>query len=277
MKWEISAPAGNLEHLKTALELGAQALYAGPRGLSGRPPMAEMSFAQLEKARELTSGAGVKLYLAVNANCPWGKEAETRSRLRSLLELKPDALIIGDAGILKLVKEFPAPPPLHASTFLGIYNAAGAAWALKQGFSRLVMNTGLTLPETAAITQAVPGLVYEAIAWGGICFNDNHRCNLPHGLRSRREARQTGKFQPEKFSREAAFCQLRTELWEKGRILNSGRLLLGKMLDLSHHLPELIASGITCFKIAGRERETAFVAKAVQALKRGLAELELSR
>ena len=268
MNLEILAPAGKLAHLTAALEEGADSVYAGPRGMSGRPPMAEMSFSQLAKARELTRKAGVKLYLAVNATCPWGKQAEYRAKIKELLALNPDALIVGDLGVLQLLREFSPLPSLHASTFLGIYNAAGALWAKKNGFSRLVLNTALELPEIALLTAAAPGLVYEYIAFGGVCFNDNHRCNLPHGLRAKSLLKNE-----ENFSREAAFCQRRLELTFNGEVINSGRLLLGSMLDCSGELDKLIASGITCFKIAGRERETAFVARAVRCLKQGLKQL----
>ena len=61
-KPELAAPAGNLKHLEAVISEGADSVYVGPAGLSGRPPMAEMTMAKIQKARRITKENGRRLY-----------------------------------------------------------------------------------------------------------------------------------------------------------------------------------------------------------------------
>jgi len=267
---ELVSPAGNLSHLEAVISAGADAVYVGAKGLSGRPRFAELSIPQVRRAREMTSEAGKKLYLAVNASFPWEKEKETRKTLQALSEIKPDAFIVGDLGVLKLIQEMPSHPPLHASTFLGIYSPAGAAWAKENGFTRVVLNTNLCLDEISALTRSHPEIDFELIAYGPICFNDNHRCNLPHGFRPR-----PGKgIKEATFSADLTFCQMRLKASLGGKTIKSGRLLCWPMIDLTGSLGLFTKIGVGSFKIAGRERETGYVASATAFMRSAIDRLQ---
>lgn len=279
----ILAPGGSPLHVRAAVEEGADAVYVGPRMMSGRSGFAEMSLDDVRESRKITADGGAKLYLAINRSIPVGQEDRWRKMLAEAADIKPDALIVGSWCVLNLVRELGLDFPLHASTFLGVYNPAAARFIQSLGFNRLILNTGVFVDEIEAITRSVPGLEYEIIAYGGICFNDNHRCNLPHGIRTfiphltgiegADKGGGTGGSPGKRKldSRESAFCQLRQSVTdEKGKIVARGRLMCYPVIDLSDMIPLFRRLGVRHFKIAGRERTVDFVRMAVRALRKGI-------
>ena len=288
---EISAPGGSLYHVEAAIEEGAHAVYVGPKNMSGRSGYAEMTVKDIQKARIMTTEAGVRLYLAVNRSIPPGKENHWKKMLTEAAEIEPDALIIGSYCVLSLIKELGINLPLHGSTFLGIYNSQGALEAQSLGFNRIVLNTSICIDEIEALIQRVPQLQYEIIAHGGICFNDNHRCSLPHGIRPsiplikgqkdlKDELEQPFKDneevtslhkRKELSSRESAYCQLKQILTDsQGAIIKQGRLTCLPVIDLSENLSLFLRLRIHSFKIAGRERSVEFLRSSVRLLKNGI-------
>ena len=69
---------------------------------------------------------------------------------------------------------------IHASTLLGVYNADTVRLLREMGVSRIVLSTNLFLDEIDMMIRKVPDMEYEMVADGGICFNDNRICELPH-------------------------------------------------------------------------------------------------
>jgi len=302
---EILAPGGSPEHVRAAVEEEAHAVYVGPRMMSGRSGYAEMDMEDVRISREITREAGVKLYAAINRSIPPGKEKEWKKLLQEIADIKPDALIVGSFCVYNLIREMGIDLPLHASTFIGIYNPSAVRFVRSLGFSRIILNTSIYIDEIESIICNIPDMEYELIAYGGICYNDNHRCNLPHGIRvGRREGRNEKRERGEKiqhpesnisslksgdgsnyltpnsripppvsrlYSRESTYCQLRLMLTDKeGNTLKRGRLMCYPVIELSPVLPLFIRMGIRNFKIAGRERSVDFVRQAIRSLKKGI-------
>lgn len=266
----IIAPGGSLEHVRAAVEEGAHGVYVGPRLMSGRSGYAEMDMDSIREARRITRASGVELYAAVNRSIPPGEKDMWQKSLEEIASIGPDALIIGSFCVLTLVRQMGLSIPLHASTFMGIYNAPAAEFVRDRGFSRIILNTGLFVDEMQDIIQRVPQVDYELIAYGGICLNDNHRCNLPHGLRQAPQGDFTGTR-----SRESTFCQLRLVMKDReGNPASRGRLMCYPVIDLSARLGIFTAMGISHFKIAGRERTPEFVRQAVRRLREGLERID---
>lgn len=274
MNPEILAPGGSPLHIRAAVEEGAHSVYVGPGNMSGRSDYTEMSLSDVREARKITADAGVNLFMAINRSIPIGGENRWRKLLEELAGMKPDAFIVGSFCVYNLIREMKPGIPLHASTFMGIYNAEGVRFARSLGFSRIILNTGLYADEMQSIIKQVPDMDYELIAYGGICFNDNHRCNLPHGLREINRSADSEKEEltGEKLrSRESTYCQLRmTVTDEGGNQIRQGRLMCYPVIDISPTLPLFMRMGINHFKIAGRERTPDFVRTAVRALKEGI-------
>ena len=261
----IVAPGGNLKHVTAAIEEGAGAVYAGPRMMSGRSGFAEMSMEDIEQARQMTKNAGVKLYAAINRSIPIGDEQRWEKKLAEIATIKPDALIIGSFDVMTMVQEMKLNIPLHASSFMGIYNPHGAQVVKNLGFRRIVLNTGLLDSEMEVMVTLLPDVEFELIAYGGICPNDNHRCNLPHGLRADGDGNNPDE------TREVAYCQSRMILTDQNnREINRGRLMCLPVIDRSPSIGCFLDMGIRHFKIAGRERSADFVRTAVRRLRNAL-------
>jgi len=289
-KPEILAPGGSPEHVRAAVEEGADSVYVGPRGMSGRSGYAEMDIDDIRISRKITAAAGVNLFVAVNRSIPIGEEDRWKKMLEEIVEIGPDALIIGSFCVYHLMRDLGIELPLHASTFMGIYNPEAVRFARHLGFSRIILNTSLFVDEIDYITSGVPDMEFELIAYGGICFNDNHRCNLPHGIR-RISTDLSGSESPEishpssannsaeaddkLISRESTYCQLRLRVTDtKGRTINRGRLMCYPVIDVSPILPVFMRMGINHFKIAGRERSPDFIRMAIRSLKEGIKKAE---
>lgn len=270
LKIQILAPGGSLEHVRAAVEEGADAVYVGPRLMSGRSGYAELALDSVAEARRITQDAGIKLYTAINRSIPIGKKDQWQAGLEKISKIGPDALIIGSFCVLSLTREMKIDIPLHASTFLGIYNPEGAKFAKEMGFSRIILNTSLFIDEISEIVRKEPDVEYELIAYGGICKNDNHRCNLPHGIRAKRPYSDK-----ESHSQESTYCQLRLVINDSaGNTVKSGRIMCQDLIDVSPHLGIFLGLGIRNFKIAGRERSPEFVRTAIRRLREGIKRAE---
>ena len=66
-QFELLAPAGDLERLRTALHFGADAVYAGGPRLQLRANSVGFTMDQLAEGAEMLHAAGKKLYVTVNA------------------------------------------------------------------------------------------------------------------------------------------------------------------------------------------------------------------
>ncbi len=263
-KYMIIAPGGNLEHVNVAVNQGAHGVYVGPQMMSGRSRFAEMNMDDVREARRITRAAGVSLYVAVNRSIPIGGRDSWKKALEEIAVIGPDALIIGSFCVLELVREMGLDIPLHASSFMGIYNPHGAEVVKNLGFRRIVLNTGLSDREIKIMTCLVPDMEFELIICGGICPNDSHRCSLPHGLRQDNPRNNQS-------TREAAFCQQRMILTDENQQeINRGRLMCLPMADRSKDINKYLQMGIRHFKIAGRERSASFVRDAVHQLQDAL-------
>src|SRR5574344_1837649 len=101
-KPELLAPAGDFERLKYALAYGADAVYAGAPAFSLRAR--ENGFHTLDDLAEgirYCHAQGKKFYLAANVIARNTKVEPLQKSLLATLELKPDALIVADPGIIR--------------------------------------------------------------------------------------------------------------------------------------------------------------------------------
>jgi len=253
---EVLAPAGSFEHLKVAIASGADAIYIGIKGLSARPD--EWSF-DLEEARDAISLAhenNRRLYFAINASIGEYNFQNITDLLNQIGDTHCDALILGNWGVIRLVADMNLGIPLHASTLLGVYNVPTINLLAEMGVTRVVLNTNLMIHEIAEMTRGVSTMEYEIIAYGGLCYNDNWRCRLPHYT-------QNGVYHvgcKDSYQYED----------EQGEIK---RFTIGFAdIDLSPSLSQYIAIGITSFKIEGRTRSAEYISRSTSVMRKAVDE-----
>jgi putative protease len=243
-KLELLAPAGSIAHIEQAILGGADAVYIGLQGLSARPDQWCFDLPKVTKATELLHSNGKKVYIAVNAEFNGKREKILENQFQELEGIGCDALIVGDWGLLNWIRHRNINMPIHVSTLLGVYNPDTVAILKEMGTKRVVMNTNLFWDEIFAITSVHSDIEYEIIAMGGICFNDNRRCHLPH--RQQGDTYSVGCSEIFRLQGDTPACG-------QARSIHAGDIDLIPMLAFYQ------AIGITSFKIEGRTRSAEYV------------------
>ncbi|SDW12530.1 prephenate-dependent tRNA uridine(34) hydroxylase TrhP [Marinobacter mobilis] len=187
---ELLAPAGTLTHLDTAFAYGADAVYAGQPRYSLRAR--NNSFKSVDTLAEgihRAHGLGKQFYLVSNI-APHNSKVRTYLRdLAPVIELKPDALIMSDPGLIMLVRERWPDQPVHLSVQANAVNWATVEFWRRQGIQRVILSRELDLEEIAEIRRRVPDMELEVFVHGALCMAYSGRCLLS-GYMNHRDANQ---------------------------------------------------------------------------------------
>ncbi len=248
---ELLAPARDLECGIAAVECGADAVYVGAPRFGARAAAVN----SLEDIAALARHAHkfwARVYVTLNTLL-FDDELRPACRMAwQLHESGVDGLIIQDAGLL----ECDLPPlPLIASTQMHNHTPERVAFLERVGFRRAILARELTLDEIRAIRRAAPAIELECFVHGALCVCYSGQCLLSYALGGRSGNR----------GQCAQPCRRPYTLVDaEGRTLASDRHLLSlRDLNLSARLPELLAAGVTSFKIEGRLKDRMYVSNVV--------------
>lgn len=258
---ELLAPAGNVENFHAALDAGADAVYIGAPGINARNLSRDLRLEEIAAMIEFARSSGKKVYLAANSLILDRDLAGLAESLSVLSQLRPDALIVQDLAIIRIVREYFPDLAIHASTLMGAHNSAATELFDKMGCSRVVLARELTLKEIAAI-QFRCDVELEVFVHGAMCYSFSGLCLFSSYLGGKSGLR----------GRCVQPCR-RGYTWEqrgkgvRGRKGSSGGSYLFSMNDLSGFsaIPDLKEYGISSIKIEGRMRSANYVAKIVEA------------
>lgn len=255
---ELLAPAGDLEKLQTALDYGADAVYAGGEQFGLRAPAGNFTLQDLGRARDITATRGKRLYLTLNAYLRPGEIDALSAYLEALRPLELDAYIISDPGVLALVRHLDPQRPIHLSTQANTTNASAVRFWQQAGVSRVNVARELTLEEIREIKSG-SDVELEVFVHGALCVAYSGRCLLSAALTGR-SANQGACAHP---------CRWRYGLMEETRpgeylpVEEDGRgtyLMNSRDLCLVEYLPALLAAGVGSLKIEGRMKSRYYVA-----------------
>lgn len=193
---EVLSPAGDEERLKAALLYGADAVYMAGTAYGMRTAPQNFDADGLRRATEVVHAAGKRIYITCNILPRNEDMAGLPSYLRFLNELRVDALIVADLGLLTLAKRYAPDVPLHISTQLGVFNYVTARFLHELGAKRVVLARELSLREIAEIREKTPKtLELEAFVHGAMCMSVSGRCVISDYLTGR-EANRGACTQP---------------------------------------------------------------------------------
>ncbi len=262
---ELLAPAGNMEKLRIAYAYGADAVYLGLNKFSLRDKADNFSYEELEHAVAYARSLGKRIYVTVNI-LPKNKDLdEIICTFNRLSDIKPDAIIIADIGLIELAKKHAKNIDIHISTQANILNKESAKAFCRLGAKRLILGRELSLSDVAQIKDAV-GAEHEIEIFihGAMCISYSGRCLLSSYMIGR-DANQGDCAQP---------CRWKYALMEEKRpgqyfpiheddlgsyILNSDDL------NMINHIPELLECKADSFKIEGRMKSAFYVATVTKA------------
>ena len=176
---ELLLPAGSLDRMHTAFDFGADAVYAGQPRYSLRARNNE--FSTLEKVAEGIEGAharGRKFFLASNIFPHNSKLRTYLDDLAPVIDLKPDALIMADPGLIMMVRERWPEVPVHLSVQANAVNWADVKFWQRMGLTRVILSRELSLDEVEEIKQRCPEMELEVFVHGALCIAYSGRCLL---------------------------------------------------------------------------------------------------
>ncbi|MBI5789860.1 MAG: tRNA 5-hydroxyuridine modification protein YegQ [Rhodocyclales bacterium] len=176
---ELLAPAGSLLMARTALDFGATAIYAGQPRYSLR--VRNNDFGSLDKLAEgiaLTHARGGSFYLVSNILPHNAKLKTYLDDMAPVMDLKPDALIMADPGLMMMIRERWPQMPIHLSVQANTVNHAAVKFWRSAGVTRVILSRELSLDEVAEIRQECPDTELEVFVHGALCIAYSGRCLL---------------------------------------------------------------------------------------------------
>lgn len=269
-KIEILAPAGNLEKLKFAIIYGADAVYIGGEAYGLRAFADNFDAQDMKEGISFAHERGKKVYVTVNIFPHNADLKGLPEYIKFLKDVGTDAVIVSDLGVFSIVREAAPDLEIHISTQANNVNYKSAQMWYKLGAKRIVLARELSLKEIKEIRDNVPAdMDLEVFVHGSMCISYSGRCLLSNYM-TYRDANRGMCAHP---------CRYKYYLMEEKRpgqyfpvfedeqgtyIMNSYDLC---MVD---HIPELVNSGITSFKIEGRMKSAYYIATVVKAYRQAL-------
>lgn len=264
---ELLAPAGNWEALEAAVEAGADAVYLGGKHFNMRLHRQDMNFGDEELARAISFAheRGVKIYVTINNLIYENELADLMAFLRYLGEIKPDAILVQDFSVIRLVHELGLQLPMHASVMMNIHNEPAMVLLKEYGIMRIVASRELSLTELSLMRERT-GLEIEYFMHGDMCIAESGQC-IYSGVLFGKSSNRGLCLKP---------CRWLYRLIDEtsGEILDSqqdGQYMLAlKDMCMYRNIPELIQAGVFSFKIEGRMRPADFVFRIVNLYRKAI-------
>ena len=255
---ELLSPAGDFECLKAAVQNGADSVYFGGSLFNARASASNFDSIGLKQAIDYCTIRNVKTHLTLNTLIKSNEFEQAVSLAKEAYQLGIDALIIQDLGLAKYcIDNFPD-LPIHASTQMSIHNLEGVQELEKLGFKRAVLARELSIEEIEYICSH-SNIEIETFVHGALCICYSGQC-LFSSMVGGRSGNRGKCAQPCRLP-YALISKTENENHQKEeKILDNGYLLSPKDLCSLEFLPNLIDSGVSCFKIEGRLKNPEYVA-----------------
>lgn len=186
---ELLCPAGTFKNMQYAFAYGADAVYAGQARYSLRVRNNNFDEENLKKGIDYAHALGKKFYVVVNIQAHNAKLKTFIEDIRPVIEMKPDALIMSDAGMIMMVREAFPEQAIHLSVQANAVNWATVKFWQQMGVSRVILSRELSLKEIGEIIREVPDMEIEVFVHGALCMAYSGRCLLS-GYINKRDANQ---------------------------------------------------------------------------------------
>lgn len=270
-KTELLAPAGSLEKAKIAFMYGADAVYAGTSKLSLRS-RAEMDSNDLQDTIVYAHSIGKKVYVALNIYAYDEDYEEIEKEVKKLRDIKVDAIIVSDGGIISLIKKIAPEMEIHISTQANTTSLASALFWKDNGAKRIILARELSRDKIEHIMKNKPkDLEIEMFIHGAICYAYSGRCYLSQYL-SNRGANSGDCSQPCRWQYKVTAEEVNTpgsivniDYDEKGTYIFSS-----KDFCLIKRIPDIIEMGVDSLKIEGRLKTDYYLATVLRAYRKAI-------
>lgn len=247
---ELLAPAGNFEIFKELLNSGADAFFFGGKLLNMRMHRKAFNFSnnEIKEAVHMAHSLDKKVYITVN-NLFSQEDLETaKDYLCFLNDIKPDALIIQDYSLFKLIDSLNLQLNLHSSVMMNVHNLATIKRLRQQGVSRIVTSREMDLKTIKAL-HSQTDMEFEYFTHGDMCIAHGSQCHYS-GMLFGNSSNRGLCMKP---------CRWSFRIKKDGNVYPTEYPMAVKDLSMYEYLPEMIDAGIVSFKIEGRMRDADYL------------------
>ncbi len=257
-KIELLAPAGSLEKMKFAFLYGADAVYFGGKNYSLRANAKNFSLEEMKEAVFLAHSLNKHVYVTVNIVFHNEDLSGLEEYLRYLSSIKVDAIITSDIAVMNLINTKKIDLEIHVSTQASILNYEAALFYKKIGATRLVLAREASKYDIKRIKDET-GLEIECFVHGAMCTSISGRCVLSNYC-TNRDSNRGGC---------AQICRWMFD-YEKDdkKVTETPFSMTPKDLNMVSNIEEMIALGVSSFKIEGRMRSIYYVSTVILVYRR---------
>jgi putative protease len=275
-KIELLMPAGNIEKLKYAVKYGADAVYLGVVDFSLRAMRKGeiITLQNLKTAVNLAHNLGAKAYLTLNIFAFNSDIKHLEECMDIIKDANPDAILVSDFGILRLLKKYMPNTELHISTQTNILNYECVKFWQDMGAKRVVLARELSIPEIAKIKKEVPDMEIECFIHGSQCVSFSGRCLLSdYFTNGERKANSGNCSQPCRWSYKLVEETRPNQYYEINQDNRGSHILSPKDLCLVKHLKDMINAGVDSFKVEGRTKSLYYVSAVAKTYRAAIDEI----
>lgn len=257
--FELLLPVGQKEMAEAAIQNGADAIYVGFPGWNARGRSYDFELQELKHIIELCHLNGVKVNLAFNIVIFENELPQVIESIKKVLPLKPDALIVQDLGLVRIVKEMCPEQVVHASTQMTITNDLAIQFLEDLSIKRFVLGRENSIPEIKLIAERTKKEL-EVFVHGALCVSYSGQCFTSETLGGRSANR----------GQCAQSCRFSYDLIVDGETKNLvDRTYLVSPQDLCGlgEVPDLMKLGVKSFKVEGRLKTPDYVAQVAKSFR----------
>ena len=259
---ELLLPVGTRDMLESAINNGADAVYYGVPHWNARGRTEDFSFEDVEEMIRYARLRGVKTYLAMNILIFEREIQDLPEFLERLIALKPDAFIIQDIGLARLIKAISPEQEIHASTQMTLASSEAVNLVKDIGFSRAVLARELSAKQIAQI-KSLTDLELEVFIHGALCVSYSGQCLTSENFGGRSANR----------GQCAQSCRLPYRIFVDGKEWKDPKaryLFSTRDLCALPKLEELKEIGVESLKVEGRLKSPEYVAAVSHAYRKAL-------
>lgn len=253
---ELLLPVGTKDMALAAIHNGADAIFMGVPGFNARGRSHDFQISEVQDIIDTCHLYGVKVNLAFNILIFQNELESAVEVLEKILPLKPDAFIIQDLGLVRLIRQIAPYQRVHASTQMSISNAEAILWLDDLGIQRFVLARENSIQEIQSIKKNTNKEI-EVFVHGALCVSYSGQCFTSEGIGGRSANR----------GQCAQSCRFSYEMHVDGEKKDlQGKSFLVSPQDLCgiNEVPSLLEAGVDCFKVEGRLKTPEYVATAAR-------------
>lgn len=275
-KIELLAPAGGPDQLRAAVNFGADAVYLAGKQFGMRAKAQNFNENNLSQQIEFAHKNGVKVYVTCNIMMHDNNIEAFEKFVKTLVQAKADAVIVGDLGAMATVKKIAPNLDIHISTQTSVCNTAAAIEYAKLGAKRIILAREMSLEQIAKMRKNLDNAGYkddlenpnalalEAFVHGAMCMSVSGRCMISSYLTGR-SANKGLCTQPCRWGYKLIEEKRPGQEFEIGEDDFGTYLMNSKDMNMLAHLGDLKAAGLSSLKIEGRNKKALYVATVVNA------------